>query len=187
MKSAGILSLILVVVFCAGCIEEPTVVEVVEPLADSEGVTPEPERARRGAVVHRVAVGGADICEAFGEQPGCDANFSLVAIEYADGSVTGEYEDVLGQGFPVHIRITCLNVIGNEAWISGVTTAPPSLAGIPVITRVVDNGTSTNDAVDQIGFSNFFDPTSCTDAPDLEDADLLYPLFDLPTGQVKVR
>ena len=34
-------------------------------------------------VIHRVHVGGPDICAALGLPPGCDANFSLVALEFA--------------------------------------------------------------------------------------------------------
>ena len=47
-----------------------------------------------GPVVHHVTAGGPDACVFFGfEHPGCDGNFSLVAHEYADGSVSGQYTD----------------------------------------------------------------------------------------------
>ena len=56
------------------------------------------------------------------------------------------------------------------------------LTGLPVWTRVRDNGTSANDPPDQIGFSIIGDPTPCTDRL-VEGFDLL----DAPEGQVIVR
>lgn len=47
-----------------------------------------PAALARGPVVHHVNAGGPDACIFFGfAHPGCDANFSLVANAYADGSV----------------------------------------------------------------------------------------------------
>ena len=34
-------------------------------------------------VIHHASLGGADVCEAFGLPPGCDANFSLAANLHA--------------------------------------------------------------------------------------------------------
>ena len=128
-------------------------------------------------VVNHVSVGGNDSCTT----PGCDANFSLVANAKADGSVKGQWTDVLRipNGFIVHTTIDCLNVIGNEAWVSGVVTGPNG-TGLLAITRVADNGTSANDPLDQISFTFMDTFGGCQAAPDL-------PLFDMPNGQVKVR
>lgn len=139
-----------------------------------------------GPVVHHVTAGTPDACIAFGlEHPGCDANFSLVANQYADGSVSGQYSDRFANGDGFHAVVDCLVVIGNDAWISGVITQGRfdgfDLAGLEVVTRVRDNGTSQNDPADQISFS-FID----TEVPDCtEQPDLL--LFDAPQGQVMVR
>lgn len=139
-----------------------------------------------GPVVHHVTVGSPDACIAFGfEHPGCDANFSLVANQYADGSVSGQYSDRFANGDGFHAVVDCLVVSGNDAWISGVITQGRfdgfDLAGLEVVTRVRDNGTSANDPPDQISFS-FID----TEVPDCtEQPDLL--LFDTPQGQVIVR
>jgi hypothetical protein len=54
--------------------------------------------AAKSPIVHRVHVGGPDACAAFGLSPGCDANFTLTAIEYADGSVSGQFTDQWGGG-----------------------------------------------------------------------------------------
>lgn len=139
-----------------------------------------------GPVVHHVTAGGPDACIAFGfEHPGCDANFSLVANQYADGSVSGQYSDRFANGNGFHAVVDCLVVIGNDAWISGVITQGRfdgiDLAGLEVLTRVRDNGTSENGPADQISFS-FIDTEvpDCTEQPDL-------PLFDTPQGQVMVR
>ena len=139
--------------------------------------------------VHRVQVGGPDACAAFGLAPGCDANLSLVAVEYADGSVSGQYTD-RSVNTGIHAVIDCLVVVGNDAWISGWVTQGTAygedVSGQPIATRVRDNGTSTNDPVDQISFSVIgfregrpYQFAPCTDQPD-------YPLFDVPQGQVNI-
>jgi hypothetical protein len=139
-----------------------------------------------GPVVHHVTAGGPDACIAFGfEHPGCDANFSLVANQYVDGDVSGQYTDRFANGDGFHAVVDCVVVIGSDAWISGVITQGRfdgvDLAGLEVLTRVRDNGTSQNDPVDQISFS-FIDTEvpDCTEQPDLQ-------LFDTPQGQVIVR
>jgi hypothetical protein len=134
-------------------------------------------------IVHRVHVGGPDCCVGDGLKPGCDKNFSLVAIERADGSVSGQLIDRWGGGVGgYHAVIDCLSVDGNDAWVSGVivqgTWEDIDLTGWPVVVRVRDNGTSANDPPDQISFSHP-DP-ECTEQPDLE-------LYDMPQGQVKVK
>ncbi len=70
----------------------------------------------RNPILHRVHVGGPDACDEFGDLPGCDKNFSLVAIEYADGSVRGQYTDQFGDGTGgFHAVINCVEVDGNVA------------------------------------------------------------------------
>jgi hypothetical protein len=135
--------------------------------------------ASADSVIHRVSVGSADIAP----PPGTDANFSLSAIERADGTVTGQWQDTfLGRGNPalaVHVEVDCVVVVGNEAWVSGVITQPAFFAGLPAITRVRDNGTSATDPADQVSFTSINIGVTCTDQPDL-------PLFDLINGQVTV-
>ena len=138
-----------------------------------------------GRVMHRVSVGGPDACEAIaGTGPGCDANFSLHAIQFSDGSAHGQYTDQFGHGNGgFHAVIDCVAVSGNQAWVSGwvtQSTNPDISVGDPVATRVSDNGTSANDPPDQISFSWVGDTRPCTDM-------VLYPLFDMPRGQVTVK
>jgi hypothetical protein len=144
-------------------------------------------------VVHRVSVGGNDICESQGEPVGCDANFSLVAMEKADGSVTGQWQDTLaGGGEGIHVAVDCLNVVGNGAVIGGVITHGTSggvdLTGEPALTAVVDMGKSAKDLPDQISYSYFLDFSlfpggdNCADSVPTQ-----FPLFELPRGQVIVH
>lgn len=154
-------------------------------------------------IVHRVIAGGPDACGSiFGLHPGCDGNFTLVAIERADGTVTGQYIDRFANGDGMEAVIDCLVVDGNRAWVSGTITRGQyttldangdeivvDITGFPVATRVQDNGTSADDPADQISFSWFeleflgevfpF-PGPCTDMDELD-------LFDAPDGQVIVE
>lgn len=95
-------------------------------------------------VVQMVSAGGSDICTFFGDPPGCDGNWSLDAVKRADGSVTGQWNDVLAFGFdqaiPVHATLDCLSVDGNEAWVGGVALSPDFFAGTRVVARLLDNG-----------------------------------------------
>lgn len=135
------------------------------------------------SIVHRVHVGGPDACAGWGLKPGCDANFSLVAIQRADGSVSGQLIDQFGGGVGgYHAVIDCLSVTGNEAWVSGVIThgtwGDLDVTGWPVVVRVRDNGTSAKDPPDQISIPDIA-PT-CDQHPDLQ-------LYDFPQGQVVVK
>ena len=145
----------------------------------------------KGPVTHRVSAGGPDACVAFGfEHPGCDGNYSLVAVEYADGTVTGQYTDRFANGSGFHAVIDCLVVDGNDAWVSGVITQGSftfpdgevfDLTGLFFDSRVRDNGTSANDPPDQIGLSLLTEEQfPCTNQFDHE-------LLDAPEGQVVVR
>jgi hypothetical protein len=160
---------------------DPTSVNV----AGVEGVT---STANVDAgVIHQVSVGSNDACAAFGAPNGCDGNFSLTAIERADGRVTGQWQDSFGKFGGVHIAVDCLIVYGNQAVVGGVVTKS-GLAdeiGTRALTAVVDNGRSANDPADQISFSFTDLPPDaiCPNAPPPE----AFPLNDLTTGQVVVR
>ena len=131
-------------------------------------------------VLHRVSVGGADA----DLTAHTDANFSLVAIQYGDGSVKGEWTDQFGQGQGgVHVDVNCLLVVGNQAWLSGIIRSGSAggvdLSGLPAVTRVADLGTSANDPPDAISFTFVGLAVPCTAAPNL-------PLLPMTDGQVKV-
>lgn len=137
--------------------------------------------ARADGVLHQVSVGGHD------QDPTghTDANFSLVAVQHGNGSVTGQWTDQFGQGDGgIHVQVNCLFVQGNEAWVSGIISSGNvggvDVAGLPVVTRVQDNGKSANDPPDAISFSFIGNATPCTAAPNL-------PLVPMTDGQVTVR
>jgi len=128
----------------AACAEQ-----AVSPTAQPEGLS---LQASEGPILHRVSVGGPDICLSLGyAHPGCDGNFSLIAIQRADGSVTGQMTDQYGPADGLHAEIDCLlvQVIPGrttlEAWVGGVVTRPAYQAGHRIIARMRDNGTSAND------------------------------------------
>ncbi len=170
--------------FAVGC-EQP---DPTTPSPDGLGLAPQ---ANTGPVIHHASLGGADICEALGQPTGCDANFSLVANSYADGSVKGQWQDSFGGGSGIHVAVDCLNVIGNGAVVGGVIThgfgtcfgGPcQDFEGERALTAVVDNGTSANDPADQLSFSFF--PVGDLTCDLFVPGD--FPLFDLAHGQVKV-
>lgn len=177
MKNPPI-ALAALALFAIGC-TEPT---ATSPAASTMPSIGTPLFANQGnGVVHRVSVGGNDLDIA----ENTDANFSLVAIEYGDGSVSGQWTDQFGQGEGgFHAEINCLLVVGNEAWVSGVITSGgvPGLdfTGLTVAARVSDNGTSANDPPDQISFSFIGNPFPCT-------AQRPFALQDMTDGQVSVR
>ena len=143
----------------------------------------------RGPITHHVSVGSPDACAFFDLKPGCDANFSLTANVFADGSVRGEYTDrfrYYGPGDGFHAKIDCVSVDGNEAWVSGVITSGTSggfdLTGLYVATRVRDNGTSANDPPDEISLSWISDVLlSCAEHSEILE------LYDLHQGQVVIK
>jgi len=170
--------LLLLVMFVTGCSEEaaPTAALIDSSIEN-------PIALSKNNVLHRVTVGGAD-SEEF--PPGTDANFSLVAIEKANGSVSGQWQDTFGGGGEgIHVAVDCMNVVGNGAVIGGVITNGSSggdVSGQRALTAVVDNGTSANDPADQISFSFIDDNRDCNNlTPDD------FPLFDTNNGQVKVK
>jgi hypothetical protein len=141
---------------------------------------------------NKVNVGGPD-ADFIG--PGVDSNWSMIAID-RDGEIKGQFIDIFQNvdgGGSLHGAITCLVVIGNEAWMGGIVTiglGPEEFGGRYVVgsrflAHVVDNGTSALDPPDQISFT--FDAAfeggdaECTDLPELG------PLLDFTEGQVKIH
>ena len=150
----------------------------------------------KGSVTHKVSAGGPDACMAFaGTHPGCDGNYSLTATISADGSMSGQYTDRFANGNGFQAVIDCVSVVGNEAWVSGVITSGSftdpdtgekfDLTGLPVSTRLRDNGTSANDPADQFSFSVIGEGFA---APCTEHATGgLFDLLDAPEGQVVIK
>jgi hypothetical protein len=175
--------LILATTLAFGCSES-----AAPPTAQSDGLAV--QASAGSTVVHQATAGSPDICSAVGDKPGCDANFSLIALQYANGSVTGQWVDRTSHvngGGGVHVAVNCLNVIGNRAYVSGVITQGNSdQIGQLALTKVVDNGRSTKDPPDEISVTINFPglTTDCNGAPAFDG---VIPLFAIPQGQVVVR
>lgn len=154
----------------------------------SNEAAPATELTMDSRVAHHASMGGADACEALELPTGCDANFSLVANERADGTVTGQWQDAFGGGLGIHVAVDCLNVVGNGAVIGGVVTNGPGggvdATGRRALTAVVDNGKSANDPRDQLSFSLIGPGVQGITCHDVVPAN--FPLFDLTNGQVTV-
>jgi hypothetical protein len=134
-------------------------------------------------VVNRVSVGGSDQ----DATTNTDADFSLIALEPGDGTISGEWSDQFGQGEGgVQVDVNCLRVVGNQAWIGGIIRSGSTgaggvdLSGLPALTRVADLGSSANDAPDAISFTFIGLAVQCTAQPNL-------PLFPMTGGQVTVN
>ena len=149
-------------------------------------------------VINRVTMGGNDICEAWlGLNPGCDGNYSLIAIEKADGTIMGQWHDTwAGGGNGIHVEIDCMNVEGNSAIVGGYVKHGSydgfDLTGWYFVTKVVDNGTSQHDPADQACFTIDSPIESCQDQEvDFGGYTTLYEalndnLYDITHGQVEV-
>jgi hypothetical protein len=117
-------------------------------------------------------------------------SFSFSARKYADGSVNGQLQ-LNSRGFDVfvHIRIDCLRVVGNTAYMSGriTHTSIPAEGEIGELNRVIvrDNGEGDG-VIDQVSRipanPGSVDQRTCLDAN--ED---LFPLRDVQRGNVQVR
>lgn len=154
------------------------------PVAPGEEAVPQLAEA---GVVHRVTAGGNDVCGGLGLPNACDANLSLVAVERADGSVTGQWIDTFAGGTGgLHMAVDCVNVVGNGAVIGGVVTNAHGVAagavGQRALTAVQDNGTSSNDAPDQTSFTFVGTVADCRTLTPAQFA-----LVPLVNGQVTVR
>ena len=142
-------------------------------------------------IIHHVSAGGNDACESWGDEPGCDRNYSLTANMKADGTVKGQFIDGWGGDNPhagIHADITCMFVDGNMAKIGGIVTKGQfangyDLTGTHFFAVLKDNGTSNSDAPDEISYTFIYLNDVC------EYADyFLYEeaQFAITKGQVKI-
>lgn len=197
MQRSPLAVVCLAVTVLAGCDSGTTTAP--DPLAP-DGVSADLTAPR---VVQRMIVGSNDVCDGLGLAPGCDANFSLVANKWSDGTVTGQWQDGFGKDAEgnqlggIHVAIDCLEAVYypigiytfKVAWVSGVVTQstnPDFTVGEGVITAAVDRGTSANDLFEDLGtFSyplRFFpEGTTCASQPQLQV--FLNTSF---TGQVRI-
>ena len=78
--------------------------------------------------------------------------FTVDAQMRSDGTVTGHYNIVAASGLHIEGVVTCLNVVGDRAFIGATfrnAQPPPPFTPVGVVIEVVDGGNSA-DAVDQV-------------------------------------
>jgi hypothetical protein len=172
----------LPLLFAAGLIfgcSEPTTTSPTQA-ATPDG-SPNLAVASHGPVIHRVNIGGPDNCTSWGALPGCDANFSLSARQYADGYVEGMWVDRFSQNFGgggLQGQVTCLVVEGNFAWIGG------SASGMPAIMRARDRGQSMTEPTDR--WAIYYNPADWGLSENCLDEEFFF-YSDVPEGQVTIR
>ena len=135
------------------------------------------------AKAHSVHVGSPDGI-IFGA--GGDGNYSLVANMDNNGNVSGQWQDAFTRNPGWHMRVTCLTVVGNTAWIGGVITqaSDNTLIGLPTLTKVVDN--TRDGSGDTISFTFVCGPP-CTDPVACSDMPEFLVQFPITAGNVTVR
>lgn len=88
-----------------------------------------------------------------GDPPERTVRFEIHRFD--DGSVEGWYQaSTRGPGgAQIRVRMECLHVVGNQAWVGGtiVAAVDPNNIGRPVSMRFIDNGEGANAAPDEIG------------------------------------
>jgi len=119
-------------------------------------------------------------------------NFEFTARTGADGT-TGEWQLVSrATDTKYHGTVTCLSVVGNQAWFTGMVTdaTDPAFVGKPAFWRVVDNGEGANAPADQITYT-FIVPVGSPPELDCTTHPILQPpapgLFDIQAGNVQVH
>ena len=139
-------------------------------------------------VWHSAHVGGPDACAGFGLPDGCDKNFSLVALQFDDLTVTGQLIDRWYGMKGVHGVVDCLYVEDNFAFVGGTIT-DGEWTGFNFFAVAADNGKSADDPPDQISATYVLSPEfpfNCEEIP------FAFPIvrddiYDMPKGQVKVK
>jgi hypothetical protein len=117
--------------------------------------------------------------------------FAFEATKASDGSVTGEAQ-IDNRSVPgrLHIQIDCLNVVGNDAVMSGTITSSTE-AGVPVgassIFGVQDNGEGAGSAPDRITQQFANSGLVCTDITPSNLGLFTHFLMDLEAGNIQVH
>jgi hypothetical protein len=86
--------------------------------------------------------------------------FAFSATKRADGSVSGQYQiNVHASDLFFHVAVTCMDVVGNTAWVAGIITkasGPPVVEGTVSYFYATDGGEGP-DAVDIVSVARIND------------------------------
>ena len=100
--------MLLSLLFTIGCSREEVPDSVQEA---SLKVNTQSKKSTHGKVVHRVVIASKDNCEDESFPQGCKGNLSLVANEYEDGSVDGQWQDTFSDnGEGIHVKVDCVSI-----------------------------------------------------------------------------
>jgi hypothetical protein len=114
--------------------------------------------------------------------------FTFSALTHEDGTVTGEAQlDAHATDFSEHVSVNCLEVDGNQAFISGTITdsSRPDFVGGTALFSVQDNGEGSDAAPDRISLLASRGPGS--PLPPLDCNDHLPPNEPVEAGNVQVH
>lgn len=147
--------------------------------------------ASPNAPVHHVTGGGkVDVTSRFPGFP--ESTISFIASVDGNGVAKGQLQATFSIPFEekVHMELSCLAVVGNEAWIGGVVTeSHPTGFWLDrvFIVRFQDNGQGKNSPPDRM--SHFradagLGPARCLNTPTSAEFDLHFPYVK---GNVQVR
>lgn len=117
------------------------------------------------------------------QSDGALRTFAFTAKNRADGTTQGQYQiNNRSTGIKEHGVVTCLEVVGNAAWIGGVITHSndANRIGFPRIFSVVDRGEGGGSPPDQASLADVAPAESC-------HLTLPQPLHDLEGGNIQVR
>lgn len=88
-------------------------------------------------------------------------SFAFSAAKHADGTTSGEYEiKVHATGVRIHVRVTCMAVSGNTAWVAGIidqSSGPPVQEGTVSYFYATDNGEGADAAPDIVSVARIND------------------------------
>jgi hypothetical protein len=173
IRPAGAVCSALVLILISGCADVPT-----QPTAVPTGLEASLQ-ASAGPVVEQASGSGHF------REDGYQRTFTFSARRAIDGSATGSFNVVIRTDAGTrHIRgeVTCLRVIGNEAWVGG-----RNADGTAIAFRVLDADQDGSGQVDQVSFhyySPFYGPVfpefACRSA-------ILLPLNPVDAGNISVQ
>jgi hypothetical protein len=141
--------------------------------------------------VHSVSGGGSVVIPP-NSNPDCPdgarSNYTFQAQQLSDGSVRGNAQlQARCSGVTVHMEVFCLEVDGNEAWLTGeVTHIQPKelqgLLGLELTWRVQDSGPGRSAGPDWFSdrFYGIDESGYCNERPDL-------PLEEWTYGNIRVK
>lgn len=169
--------------------------------ADPTGPAPEATGAIAGETGEMAARGLEHSVNAAGHiwatEPGEEMRpvlrrFTVNARLHADGRATGHYNFVGASGLHIEGVVTCLNVVGNRAFIGGTfrnAQPPPPFTAVGVAIEVVDGGAGPN-AIDQVGPLGLFAAELGATEADVQaycDDAIVGPVTTIDLGSIRVR